>query len=109
MTGYPVCCESAPDGTVLRLRIVPRASRTALAGTVEDVDGRWSLKVRVATPPIDGKANAAVRRYLAGVLGLRERDVTLVAGERSRTKRVAVAGLTPAQVVARLSAAAPAS
>lgn len=111
MTGYPDCCEPAPGGTVLRLRVVPRAARTALAGTVEGGSGGngAALKVRVATPPVDGQANAAVRGYLARVLGLRARDVTLVAGERSRTKRVAVAGLTPVEVAARLSAAAPRS
>lgn len=61
--------------------------------------------VRVAAPPVDGAANAAVRALLADALGLRARDVTLESGERARTTRLRVAGRTPAEVAARLGAA----
>jgi uncharacterized protein len=80
------------------VRVIPRAGRTAIAG----VRGE-SLLVRLAAAPVDGAANDALVRVLAGALGCAPRDVTITAGLTSRTKRVAVAGLDAATVGARLS------
>jgi uncharacterized protein YggU (UPF0235/DUF167 family) len=61
--------------------------------------------VRVTAPPADGAANEAVRDVLAGALGCPRSAVTIVRGHAARTKLVAIAGLTAADVARRLPAA----
>ncbi|MDR1411116.1 MAG: DUF167 domain-containing protein [Spirochaetaceae bacterium] len=74
------------DGTLfLDIKAHPGASRSRLAGTV---NGR--LKVQIAKAPEDGKANAELASFLAGLLGCARREVAIAAGERSRLKTVAL-------------------
>lgn len=61
--------------------------------------------VRLQAPPVEGAANDELIAVLANVLDVPKRAVTIVAGERSREKRVRVTGLDPASAQARLSAA----
>src|SRR6266536_3166503 len=61
-----------------------------------------ALRVRVAAPPAQGRANAAILGYLAGLVGLRARDLEITAGERARDKLVLVRGRSPRQVRAAL-------
>ena len=91
------CCDPDPAGTRLRVRVVPRARQSALVG----VHG-GALRVRVAAPPVEGKANAALAALLADALALRRRDVEVVAGARGRDKIVRIHGLDPATVAGRL-------
>ncbi len=86
-----------PEGTVVRLRVVAGARRTELAGTAGQ-----ALRVRVAAPPVQGRANSAVLAHLAGLLGLRPRDLEIAAGGRSRDKLVLIRGRPPEQVRAAL-------
>ncbi len=86
------------DGAVTFLvRLQPRASRDAIEG---EHDG--ALKVRVTAPPLDGRANEAVRRLLAERLGVAMAAVQIVAGAKSRSKRVSVAGVSKTKFVASL-------
>ncbi|HQR11267.1 MAG TPA: DUF167 family protein [Casimicrobiaceae bacterium] len=71
---------------VLTLHVQPGARRTEVAGLHGD-----ALKVRLAAPPVDGKANVELLRYLADAFGVPLRNVTLVRGETSRQKIVRVA------------------
>ncbi len=89
--------ESA-GGVEFAVRVVPGASRTKVVG-------EWgsALKVAVAAPPERGKANAAVIKLLAGVLGVRKADVQIVAGETQSLKRLAARGLTAAEARRRLN------
>ncbi|MBI3910841.1 MAG: DUF167 domain-containing protein [Armatimonadetes bacterium] len=73
----------------LPVRVQPRASKNEVLGWREG-----ALAVRVTAPPVAGAANEAVRRLLADFLGVRLRQVTLVAGETAREKRFRVFGLT---------------
>ena len=77
-----------------RVRVVPRASRDAIEGDQEGV-----LKVRLKAPPVDDKANEALRRLLAQRLHVPVSAVSIVTGEKSRTKRVSIAGVTREQVM----------
>jgi len=70
---------------VLTLHVQPGASRTGIAG----VHG-GALKLRLAAPPVDGKANAELLRFLAEAFGVPLRQVTLVRGAASRRKTVRV-------------------
>ena len=87
-----------PDGIALRVRVVPRAGRTAIAGTRED-----ALLVRLAAAPVDGAANDALVELLSKVFDRPPRDITIVSGHTSRDKRVAIAGATEAGISARLT------
>ena len=82
---------------VLDIRVIPRAHKTEAAG---ERDG--ALLVRLAAPPVEGAANAALIDFLASALDLPRRDVRIVGGERSRRKRVAIAGMTADEVRAIL-------
>jgi uncharacterized protein (TIGR00251 family) len=75
------------------VRVVPRASRDA-------IDGEWqgALKIRLAAPPVDDRANKALIKFLAGCLNIPPSAVRIVAGARSRTKRVEIRGASAAQV-----------
>jgi hypothetical protein len=77
--------------------VIPRAGRTAVAG----VRG-GALLVRLAAPPVEGAANDALVAFLADRLEVPRRQVSLVAGTRTRDKRVHVAGLSTAAAAERL-------
>lgn len=95
---------SAVEGGVrLALRLSPRASRTEVDGIVQDAEGRPLLKLRLAAPPVDGAANAALITLLAKTLSLRKADITIRSGETSRTKVLHLAG-DPAALMQRLDA-----
>lgn len=79
----------------IKLRVVVNARKTALVGLMDEGEN-W--RIRLAAPPVEGKANSALVRWLARVLGLSQREVVLVAGERSRDKRLGIQGLNDAQV-----------
>lgn len=81
----------------LELKIIPNAPRTEITGWLGG-----ALKVKVRAPALDGRANDALLDFLATTLGLPRRAVTLVRGDKSRHKVVRVAGLTLAEVKARL-------
>lgn len=73
------------DGWSLTIRVQPGAARTEIVGPHGD-----ALRVRVASPPVDGKANAELVRFLAEVLGVSSRAVEVVRGQTSRTKVVRI-------------------
>jgi uncharacterized protein len=81
----PAWIRSEPAGVRLALRVQPGARRSALVGEQGD-----RLKVAVQAPPVDGKANQALLRYLARCLDLRPGAVHLVAGAGSRDKSVRI-------------------
>ncbi|APV50862.1 YggU family protein [Betaproteobacteria bacterium GR16-43] len=72
---------------MLRLHVQPGAKRTEVSGLHGD-----ALKIRLAAPPVEGKANAALLAYIALRFGVSVRNVTLLSGEKSREKRVEVRG-----------------
>jgi len=82
---------------VIDIRVIPRAGRSAIAGT-----RGGALLVRLAAPPVDGAANDELVTVLARTLGVPTRAVTIVSGDRSRTKRVRVDGISAADAASRL-------
>jgi uncharacterized protein (TIGR00251 family) len=73
------------DGWLLTIHVQPGARRTDVAG----LHGS-ALKIRVAAPPVEGKANAALEAFVAERLGVPRSRVRVVKGELSREKRIAV-------------------
>ena len=77
------------DGALFfRVKEVPRASKTALAG---EFDG--AVKVRIASPPVDGAANDELVRFLAKTLGIPKSNVAIVGGASSKSKLIRVEGI----------------
>ena len=87
------------DGVLFNLRVSPRAKRT----TVEGPYGEDAPRLRVAAPPVDGKANAEIERFLAGLVGARRSDVALVRGASGRDKVALVKNVGEARVREALS------
>jgi uncharacterized protein (TIGR00251 family) len=85
------------------VRVVPRAGRTGVAGVRQG-----ALLVRLAAPPVEGAANEALLAYLAKLTGRPARDVAIVAGQKSRDKRVRISGVTARELDATLSGILPA-
>jgi uncharacterized protein (TIGR00251 family) len=84
---------AAMDGGVrLAVRVVSRASRNGVGGIVQDAEGRPMLKLRLAAPPVEGAANAALIAFLADALGLRKADITIRSGETGRIKLLHLTG-----------------
>jgi len=74
------------EGTLLNVRVSPGAQRTSVAGAY----GEDAIKLRVAAPPVEGRANTEAERYLAGLLGVAASDVSVVKGAWSSNKAVLV-------------------
>lgn len=80
----------AGGGSIIDCHIQPGAARSRVVG---GYDGR--VKIAVAAPPVDGKANAALRKFLASLLKLPVGRVRLLSGETGRSKKLNLSGVSP--------------
>jgi len=90
--------ESGDGGVVVHVHVLPRSGRTEIVGRHGD-----ALKVRVAAPPVEGRATDAARIAVADALGIPAHSVVVVAGERSRLKRLRISGMDVLEVQQRLA------
>jgi uncharacterized protein (TIGR00251 family) len=86
-----------PDHALVTVRVQPRAKRTEVVGEREG-----AVVIRVAAPPVDGKANAALCRFVAERAGVPKGAVSVVRGESARDKLVRVEGAVTDAVRAAL-------
>jgi uncharacterized protein (TIGR00251 family) len=86
------------DGVILPVRVLPRASKTEIAGVM---DG--ALKVRLQAPALEDRANEALCEFLAHLLKTPKSAVRILSGHRSRSKRVEIRGVTQQQVLALIT------
>lgn len=75
--------------TDIQVKLLPRSSRTEIIGMEKNV-----LKVKVTSPPVDGKANKALIQLLAKTLGISKGRVEIISGKSSRLKTIRIHGLT---------------
>lgn len=91
------------DGRVLlRVYVQPRASRNRFAGLHDN-----AIKLAITAPPVDGKANAAVIRFLASFLHVKKKDLEIKHGLQSRNKSVLIAGLNVEEIRSKIENVSP--
>ncbi|EDY82609.1 conserved hypothetical protein [Verrucomicrobiia bacterium DG1235] len=78
---------------ILSVKVLPNASRSEIAGWLED----GSLKIRIQSPPQDGKANKALIAFLAKETGVSKNQISIARGETSRQKLIAFERLSSSQ------------
>jgi uncharacterized protein (TIGR00251 family) len=76
------------NGLILTVRVVPRASKTEIAGALGG-----ALKVRIASPPVDGAANAELVKFLSKTFGVAKTEIEIISGETSKTKQIRISNL----------------
>ena len=90
------------QAATLSVRVVPRSSREGVAGFEGGV-----VRVRLNAPPVEGRANAALLKFLAKALGVSRAQLTLVSGETGRNKIVRIAGITREEALGALGVRRP--
>jgi len=95
---------SLADGlsATVTVRVVPRSPKEGVVGFEGGV-----VRIRLNAPPVEGKANDALVRFLAKAVGVPRSRITLVTGERGRSKIVRVAGVTREVLMAALGLSIP--
>jgi hypothetical protein len=78
--------HNGKKGAALTIRVTPRSRKTEFGGVMED----GTIRVRVAAPPVEGKANTALVKFLAKVLGVRKNRIDIVAGEKGLDKIISI-------------------
>ncbi|MFP4249270.1 MAG: DUF167 domain-containing protein [Armatimonadota bacterium] len=85
------------DAVQIPLKVIPNAPKDEVVG--------WrgtDLTVKITAPPLDGRANDHLLRYLAEVFAVAPMDIAILSGETSRRKTVQIVGLTAAEAQAQL-------
>jgi len=89
--------EEREDGVILKVKVTPGSSRNSVAQLSED-----RLSVKLTSPPVEGKANKQLIKFLSKKLGVPPSSISIMRGMTSREKILLVAGLTGAEVRERL-------
>lgn len=71
---------------VLRIKIIPRSSRSEFVEIMED----GTIKIRLSAPPVEGKANKALVEFLSRMLVVKREDISILSGQTNRTKMISV-------------------
>jgi uncharacterized protein (TIGR00251 family) len=90
--------HDATGGAALTIRVTPRARKTEFAGILED----GTVRVRVQSPPVEGKANKDLIQFLSKVFGVRKNRIEIVAGERGLDKIVSVIDMSAEEMEKRI-------
>lgn len=81
--------QETEEGVVCRVRVTPKASKNELTGI-----SQGSLAIRLTAPPVEGKANKALMRFLSEIFGVSQSAVRIIRGQSARDKTVLIAGVT---------------
>lgn len=79
--------KETSEGVLLTLKVLPRSSRCGIVGLHGDA---W--KIKVTSPPVEGRANEEIVAFLSETLGIKKGQVTIVSGHTSQRKTVAITG-----------------
>ena len=97
--------ENAKSGSAVTVKVTPHARQTGLLGVMDD----GTLKIQVAAPAEEGRANDMLVAYLASALGIAPSEIDIVAGQTSERKLISLVGITPREVEAKMRALAEAA
>jgi hypothetical protein len=86
--------------TAIKVKVLPRSSRTEIAGRENDL-----YRVKLTDPPVEGRANKALIALLAEKLGVPKRDIEIVSGKTGRVKTVRIRGMSEGAVTQALEEA----
>jgi uncharacterized protein (TIGR00251 family) len=78
-------------GAALAIRVTPRARRNEVAGILND----GTIRIRLTAPPVEGKANEALVKFLSSILGISKSRIEIVAGQTGRDKLVSLLDMNP--------------
>lgn len=84
---------SRPEGVVVSLHVVANAAKNEIIGPYNN-----ALKIKIKSPPVDGKANAEIESFLAKKLGIAKNQVKILKGDKSKIKKVLIRGVAIAAV-----------
>jgi len=90
--------QDREGGVTFEVRVQPRASKNEVAG---EIGG--ALKIRLQAPAVENRANEALVEFLAELLKTPRSAVRILGGERSRTKRIEIRGVTKQQILGLLA------
>jgi len=80
--------KETSDGVLFRIKVLPRSSRCEAAGLHGE-----ALKIKITAPPVEGKANEEVLRFVSDALGVKPAQVSIVSGRHAHLKTLAIAGI----------------
>ncbi len=90
------------NGIIFSIHVVPGSAKSEIVGVQDE-----ALKLKIAAPPVEGRANAECIRFLSETLGMRKNQVTITSGHRSRKKIIAIEGLNSKDAMSILSGLLP--
>ena len=90
--------HNGQGGAALAIRVTPRARRNEVAEVMED----GTIRIRLTAPPVEGKANRELIKFLSKILDVPSSYISIVAGETGRDKLVSVLNIPPAEVQRRI-------
>jgi len=93
--------RDTPSGATIPIRVQPGAKKTAITGIYSEGETA-AIKLSMAAPPIEGRANEAVIEFFAELFGVPKRQVIILFGETSRSKVIQVTGRTSPEIMKSL-------
>ncbi len=88
-----ISVSETEHGVVFNVRLIPRASKSELVGVQGD-----ALKIRITAPPVEGAANKECIKFLSDVLGIKKSQIKIIAGHRSKNKKVSISGISRKEI-----------
>ena len=80
--------ESETNG-ILKVRLIPRAKKNEISEFLPD----GTIKIRLTAPPVEGKANKSLKKFLSSILGIPRSDIEIISGLKGRNKIIRVIGM----------------
>ncbi len=90
--------KETEKGVIFQIRVLPRSSRCEVVGIQDE-----ALKIKITSPPVEGKANEECIRFLSTQLKVKKSQVEIIAGHKGRKKTVAVEGVKRTDLEALIS------
>ena len=78
----------------IKVKVLPRGAKDQILGM-----DQGEIKIKLTAPPVEGKANEALKRFLAKKLGLKKKSIEIVKGIRSRTKIIEIRGMAKEELL----------